>query len=385
MEDKEPTLKGEGNLDRPKDNMPKPKRPLSSFNLFYRFKRQKVLDAIALGKSDRDDICRLIDAAPGLEHYPPRETEGDPSSDPVMNELRRKNIRKDLEHNLLPRNTRDRAHRTDESAMNGSMSFLELGKLMNASWKRCDDFAKSVFTALAEEGRAHYRKALKEYDASVKEFHKELNDKASLTKKSSKKKGGGKVSSVLSKKKDNKRKCMDAGSKSRSFDAASTTLTHKADKFASNQMSPRESKRSPQKKNSLATQEVNHPDNRPDNESAATLQARVKELEAQLVAEKLRSRIRELEGELARQQVMENQITAQREMLLRGGASATVNPPSMQGGLWPFMSSGMVHPSMQAPKRAPMPPGMTGASAMNNMMGYMNNLPPNKNKKQRFS
>ena len=35
--------------------------------------------------------------------------------------------------------------------MNGEVGFIELGKLMNASWKTCDEFAKvrSVFSSYA--------------------------------------------------------------------------------------------------------------------------------------------------------------------------------------------------------------------------------------------
>ena len=47
--------------------------------------------------------------------------------------------------------------------MNGTMSFVKLGKVMHASWKGCDELAWSVFDDLAEEGRRHYQMRLKEY------------------------------------------------------------------------------------------------------------------------------------------------------------------------------------------------------------------------------
>ena len=110
----------------------RPKRPLSAYNLFYRFKRQKMIDGIAMGKTDRTSITLLIEAAPGLEFYPPGATEGAPPD--LVWDLRRRNIRHVMNHNLLPRDTRDRSHRKNRDAMNGAVGFLELGRMMNAKY-----------------------------------------------------------------------------------------------------------------------------------------------------------------------------------------------------------------------------------------------------------
>ena len=139
----------------------KAKRPLTSYNMFYRFKREKV---ISLGNADRDEIISLVNTAPGLEKYPADAIQGAPLHS--LNDIRRMNIRKVMEHNLLPTDTRGRSHRTNHNGINGAMSFLELGKLMNKSWQDCDKFAKSVFRELAEEGRRLFRQGLNEHDAS---------------------------------------------------------------------------------------------------------------------------------------------------------------------------------------------------------------------------
>ncbi len=47
--------------------------------------------------------------------------------------------------------------------MNGTKSFVELGKVMHASWKGCDELAWSVFNDLSKEGRRHYQMRLREY------------------------------------------------------------------------------------------------------------------------------------------------------------------------------------------------------------------------------
>jgi hypothetical protein len=46
--------------------------------------------------------------------------------------------------------------------MNWTMSFVKFGKVMNASWKGCDELAWLVFDDLAEEGRRHYQMRLRE-------------------------------------------------------------------------------------------------------------------------------------------------------------------------------------------------------------------------------
>ena len=186
----------------PINTIPKPKRPLSSFNLFYRFKRRKLLEFIAAGrekgsKVDKAEIERIVTAAPGLED--PHAFSGIAGSAEETRE-RQAMIRNELADNLLPRDTRDRQHRTNESAMNGTMSFVELGKVMNASWKNCDDVAKQVFDDLADEGRNHYQTRLREYlDASGENYPARLKaatgseakkPKASAPKRKAKSRGG---------------------------------------------------------------------------------------------------------------------------------------------------------------------------------------------------
>ncbi|KAL7537834.1 hypothetical protein ACHAXR_008107 [Thalassiosira sp. AJA248-18] len=316
----------EGTLHPPKSVRPlcpKPKRPLSAFNLFYRFKRQQVLDAVS-DNADKDSICRLVDAAPGLEHTP-AATEGVPPE--ALYDLRRKNIRKELENNLMPRDTRQRAHRTNQSAMNGTMSFLELGKVMNASWKNCDDFAKSVFKELAEEGREMYRQRLNEWEA--------------MTKSAKKQGGSGKGPSPVPSLKETFEMFGP--------DPENAKVTRTAESNIGRTIST----------DFGTSQEIQPPQGqgRPTSSEANNLIARVKELEGQLAVERLQARVRELENEVVRQRTVEGQLRAQIEVLTRNRRSPTVAKPSggvQDSGLWSLVNASMIHPSVHASGRAGM-------------------------------
>ena len=137
----------------------RPKRPLSAFNLFYRFKRGKIIELQphhGNGSDEHKEIVRqIVMTAPGLEDCPA------PSSDDVMKKLRRDTIRSALVNNLLPTDNSKRYHRKTHDAM---LSFLEMNKIMCSAWKSVDDFGRSVFEELAEEGKQDQLKRLAEYE-----------------------------------------------------------------------------------------------------------------------------------------------------------------------------------------------------------------------------
>jgi len=138
--------------------MKRPKRPLSSYNLFYRFKRDKILEARKNGDESLETINRLIAAVPGLEDHPSLINNISPEQ---VNDFRRKEIRAAMQENLSPKDNRNRSHRKSH----GALSFLEMSKLMVTRWKSIDDLSRSVFEELAEEGRQVYRKRVAEYEA----------------------------------------------------------------------------------------------------------------------------------------------------------------------------------------------------------------------------
>lgn len=140
--------------------MEKPKRALSNYNLFYRFKRSKILHACENGDDSKETVNRLITAMPGLEDHPSIDTQKLSSED--VNDIRRNEIRSALCEHLSPKDSSKRSHRKSH----GACSFLEMNNMMCSAWKSIDDFARSQFEELANEGRSVYRKRVAEYEAS---------------------------------------------------------------------------------------------------------------------------------------------------------------------------------------------------------------------------
>ena len=147
----------------------RPKNPLSAFNLYYRYKRTIILDAhtsdndeksgTLTGSKNKESVQRLITSIPGLESYTPETLST--LSPTKRNEISRTEIRKVLVNNLSPNeSTRDRLHRKSH----GCMSFIEMSKIMSTSWKSIDEYTKSVFEELAQEGRVVQQERVAEYE-----------------------------------------------------------------------------------------------------------------------------------------------------------------------------------------------------------------------------
>jgi len=166
------------------NDIQKPRRPLSSFNLFYRYKRQHIIRLLASSNDDdvdKDAIRCLIMTAPGLEeYYNTLDTRYAASTQAEVDALRCHRICLELK-NFQARDTK-RSHR---KSMNGIFTFVELGKVMQTGWKDCDDVAKAVFNRLSEESREVYRLQMKEYNDLCKALG---ITKQKQTKKVSKKK-----------------------------------------------------------------------------------------------------------------------------------------------------------------------------------------------------
>ncbi len=146
-------------------SMERPKRPLSSFNLFYRYKRALILERAGEDPS-KEQVLKILCSLAGLEDGPPlllaTTTYQQPPSTDEINSLRRTRIREALRGKILPMNNKRRRHR--KAANSVGISFSEMGKLMTTCWKGVDPFGKKVFEELSEEGRHIYRVQMDEYN-----------------------------------------------------------------------------------------------------------------------------------------------------------------------------------------------------------------------------
>ena len=141
----------------------KPRRPLSAYNLFFRFKRQKILELCKDNSNvDRAAIESIVKATPGLENISHDALMVIPEGD--LDKFRSDRIRAQLEDKLTPKENSEikaRAHRKTE--YHHGLSFLDMTKIISSSWKQCDDSSKKLFEDLAEDGRVIRQKLLADY------------------------------------------------------------------------------------------------------------------------------------------------------------------------------------------------------------------------------
>ena len=140
----------------------KPKRPLSGYNLFYRYKRNLVVEVTSRPNHDNEAIIRSVLATPpGLEGVPP--------ASPLLclpvarlNEFRVAAIRNAMQGKLFANeNAQTRVH----CKVHG-IGFVEMGKMMRQTWGQADKLTKEVFNELADVGRLRYKRLVAEYKLS---------------------------------------------------------------------------------------------------------------------------------------------------------------------------------------------------------------------------
>ena len=137
----------------------RPKRPLSAYNLFYRFKRQQLIEAgqNASGGLSKEDVHRLVSTPAGLEFSRPTFVPAN-----CIVQTQRYNIRQVLNHAKLHSNSQaKRSHRKSQYAF--KTTFVEMNEMMLKSWTAVDKDTKAVFAELHDEARKAYAIEMSEY------------------------------------------------------------------------------------------------------------------------------------------------------------------------------------------------------------------------------
>lgn len=142
-------------------------RPLSAYNLFFRFKRQQLLHACEEADPDKATVEFIVNCTPGLEFVSKEAVSVLPDED--LEKFRSDRIRAALEDKLTPNQEENskRVHR--KTKFNHGLSFLDMSRLISASWKECDDLSKKVFEGLAEDGRVIVRELAEQEQIKAQE------------------------------------------------------------------------------------------------------------------------------------------------------------------------------------------------------------------------
>lgn len=143
--------------------MEKPKRPLSAYNLYCRYKHIVACEVIrAGGAPSLVDVCTLLRCDVGMEV----EVEGSDQTQTYINKaeqdsLRRQKVRSVLENNLLPSSKR-RRHRKSHGFFQ-YLSFKDVNNILSEGWKNVDPFLVELFDELADQGRCIYYAKMRNY------------------------------------------------------------------------------------------------------------------------------------------------------------------------------------------------------------------------------
>ncbi|KAL7466272.1 hypothetical protein ACHAXS_006565 [Conticribra weissflogii] len=125
-----------------------PKRPLSAYNLFYRYKRIKIIEVLGTEHGDEEAVKIILAKPAGLEDYAYASPEC-VSPSYAMKVIRRENIRETLKLGLMPRGRKLRSRGKGR----GIFGRIDMSRLMAESWKEADPYSHQIFYELFEEGR----------------------------------------------------------------------------------------------------------------------------------------------------------------------------------------------------------------------------------------
>jgi hypothetical protein len=118
----------------------KPKRPLSSYNFFFKTERKKILEKVGLFEELEK---RENKADSGEDELPAPKIQNNPEDEDYLDEETLGRLRKE----------------------GGKVSFEEMGKVIGQRWKNIDPDRLQKFSELAAEDTERYKKEMQSYNA----------------------------------------------------------------------------------------------------------------------------------------------------------------------------------------------------------------------------